>query len=60
MPTVQVLDYISGNVRSLHNAIEKLGYEVEWIRDPAEIEGAQVKLPMREYLGGSCLTSRRS
>jgi glutamine amidotransferase/cyclase len=46
MPTVQVLDYISGNVRSLHNAIEKLGYNVEWIKDPAEIERAQVMPPM--------------
>jgi glutamine amidotransferase/cyclase len=48
MPTVQVLDYISGNVRSLHNAIEKLGYKVEWIRDPAEIECAQVMPSMGE------------
>jgi glutamine amidotransferase/cyclase len=42
MPTVQLLDYISGNIRSLVNAIEKLGYDVEWIRDPKDVERAEV------------------
>lgn len=43
MPKVHVLDYISGNVRSLHNAIEKLGWEVEFIKDPSEIALAEVR-----------------
>ena len=42
MPTVHLLDYVAGNVRSLANAIEKLGYTIEWIRDPIDIEHAEV------------------
>ncbi|KAF2102095.1 imidazole glycerol phosphate synthase HisHF [Rhizodiscina lignyota] len=41
MPTVHLLDYVAGNVRSLVNAIEKLGYEVEWIKSPADIAKAE-------------------
>ncbi|KAL8682535.1 MAG: hypothetical protein Q9186_001388 [Xanthomendoza sp. 1 TL-2023] len=41
MPTVHLLDYVAGNVRSLANAIEKVGYTVEWIRKPEDIEKAQ-------------------
>ncbi|KAH9900194.1 imidazole glycerol phosphate synthase HisHF [Xylariomycetidae sp. FL2044] len=43
MPTVHLLDYVAGNVRSLVNAIEKCGYTVEWVRSPAEVSHA-VKL----------------
>ena len=42
MPTVHLLDYVAGNVRSLANAIEKLGYTIEWIKDPKDIEYAEV------------------
>ncbi|KAI0015141.1 imidazole glycerol phosphate synthase HisHF [Xylariomycetidae sp. FL0641] len=41
MPTVHLLDYVAGNVRSLVNAIEKVGYNVEWIRDPSEVPKAE-------------------
>ncbi|KAL8729415.1 MAG: hypothetical protein Q9166_004745 [cf. Caloplaca sp. 2 TL-2023] len=41
MPIVHILDYVAGNVRSLANAIEKVGYTVEWIKTPADIENAQ-------------------
>ncbi|KAJ2902088.1 putative imidazole glycerol phosphate synthase hishf protein [Zalerion maritima] len=41
MPTVHLLDYVAGNVRSLVNAIEKCGYEVEWIRSPEEVANAE-------------------
>ncbi|KAI9851256.1 MAG: Histidine biosynthesis bifunctional protein hisB [Vezdaea acicularis] len=41
MPTVHLLDYVAGNIRSLVNAIEKLGYAVEWIRDPDDIKNAE-------------------
>lgn len=43
MPTVHLLDYVAGNVRSLVNAIEKLGYEVEWVRTPEDVEKAEVQ-----------------
>lgn len=43
MPTVHLLDYVAGNVRSLANAIEKLGYEIEWVRSPEDVEKAEVQ-----------------
>lgn len=42
MPTVHLLDYVAGNVRSLVNAIETLGYTIEWIKEPKDIEAADV------------------
>jgi len=42
MPKVHLLDYVAGNVRSLVNAIEKVGYEVEWVRTPEEVANAEV------------------
>jgi glutamine amidotransferase/cyclase len=45
MPKAHLLDYVAGNVRSLVNAIEKLGYEVEWIRSPEEVANAEVYSP---------------
>jgi hypothetical protein len=42
MPKVYLLDYVAGNVRSLVNAIEKIGYSVEWIRSPEDVEKADV------------------
>ncbi|KAI1662734.1 imidazole glycerol phosphate synthase HisHF [Daldinia decipiens] len=41
MPTVHLLDYVAGNVRSLVNAIEKCGYSVEWVRSPDEVARAE-------------------
>ncbi|KAL1609603.1 Histidine biosynthesis bifunctional protein hisB [Nothophoma quercina] len=40
MPTVHLLDYVAGNVRSLVNAIEKVGYTVEWVKSPADVPAA--------------------
>ncbi|TVY29229.1 Imidazole glycerol phosphate synthase [Lachnellula hyalina] len=40
MPKVYLLDYVAGNVRSLVNAIEKVGYTVQWIKSPEDIEKA--------------------
>ncbi|CAK7231057.1 Histidine biosynthesis bifunctional protein hisB [Sporothrix eucalyptigena] len=40
MPTVHLLDYVAGNVRSLVNAIEKVGYQVEWITSPDQVASA--------------------
>lgn len=43
MPTVHLLDYVAGNVRSLANAIEKLGFEVGWIKSPEDVSSAEVR-----------------
>lgn len=40
MPTVHLLDYVAGNVRSLVNAIERVGYTVEWVKSPADVPAA--------------------
>jgi imidazole glycerol-phosphate synthase len=42
MPTVHLLDYVAGNVRSLVNAIEQVGYEVAWVKTPEEVKNADV------------------
>lgn len=42
MPTVHLLDYVAGNIRSLVNAIEKLGYNVEWVKAPDELDHVKV------------------
>jgi imidazoleglycerol phosphate synthase glutamine amidotransferase subunit HisH len=42
MPTVHLLDYVAGNVRSLVNAIEKLGWTVEWVKSPEDVAKADV------------------
>lgn len=42
MSKVYLLDYVAGNVRSLVNAIEKVGYTVEWIRSPEDVAKADV------------------
>ncbi|KAF2727251.1 imidazole glycerol phosphate synthase HisHF [Polyplosphaeria fusca] len=41
MPTVHLLDYVAGNVRSLVNAIEKVGYTVDWVKSPADVPAAE-------------------
>lgn len=45
MPTVYLLDYVAGNVRSLANAIEKVGYTIQWVRSPADVPAADVCRP---------------
>ena len=47
MPTVHLLDYVAGNVRSLANAIEKLGHTIQWIKDPSEVEFAEVRCAIK-------------
>lgn len=42
MPSVHLLDYVAGNVRSLVNAINKVGHDVEWIKSPEEVRNAEV------------------
>lgn len=43
MPKVHLLDYVAGNVRSLVNAIEKVGYEVDWVKTPEDVSKADVR-----------------
>lgn len=43
MPTVHLLDYVAGNIRSLVNAINQVGYEVEWIKSPEDVKNADVR-----------------
>ena len=57
MPTVHLLDYVAGNIRSLVNAVEKVGYTVKWIEKPEDVIEAEVNLnlsfSLTKYLGGS-------
>lgn len=39
---VHLLDYVAGNIRSLVNAIERVGGQVEWIRTPDQVKDAEV------------------
>lgn len=55
MPRVHLLDYVAGNVRSLVNAVEKLGYEVEWIERPDDIKNAEVIPALQPYSSRSVL-----
>lgn len=60
MPKVHLLDYVAGNIRSLVNAIEKCGYEVEWIRSPEDVKHAdKIILPGVGHFG-HCLNSLAS
>ena len=38
---ITLLDYGAGNVRSVRNAVRKLGFEVEDVRSPADIDTAE-------------------
>lgn len=49
MPKVHLLDYVAGNIRSLVNAIEKLGYEVDWVRSPEDVPRAEVSLAIASW-----------
>ena len=42
MPTVHLLDHVAGNIRSLVNAIERVGYQVEWVKSPEDVASAEV------------------
>lgn len=49
MPTVHLLDYVAGNIRSLVNAINQVGYEVEWIKSPEDVKNADVRQSLNLY-----------
>ena len=56
MPTVHLLDYVAGNIRSLVNAIEKVGYTVEWVKSPQDVEKAEVCLVLKPQFHNISLT----
>lgn len=41
MPTITVLDYGAGNIRSLLNALKLLGYDVSFVKEPGDIQKAE-------------------
>lgn len=54
---VHLLDYVAGNIRSLVNAIEKCGWEIEWVRSPEDVKKAdKIILPGVGHFG-HCMTS---
>ncbi|TVY73602.1 Imidazole glycerol phosphate synthase hisHF [Lachnellula suecica] len=56
MSKVYLLDYVAGNVRSLANAIEKVGYTIEWVKSPEDVEKAdKLILPGVGHFG-HCMT----
>lgn len=48
MPTVHLLDHVAGNIRSLVNAIERVGFQVEWVKSPDDVAAAEVSLKRGE------------
>ena len=41
-PKAYLLDFVAGNIRSLVNGVEKIGYEVVWIKNPEDVQHAEV------------------
>ncbi|KAF7721271.1 Histidine biosynthesis bifunctional protein hisB [Apophysomyces ossiformis] len=41
MPGLYMLDYGAGNVRSLVNAVNRLGYDIQFVKDPEDILKAE-------------------
>ncbi|KAK4121191.1 imidazole glycerol phosphate synthase HisHF [Parathielavia appendiculata] len=60
MPKVHLLDYVAGNVRSLVNAIEKVGYEVDWVRSPEDVANAEKLILPGVGHFGHCLSQLSS
>ena len=52
---VSLLDYGAGNVRSLINALEKLGFEIDYITSPEQIATAQVLIFPGVGSFGNCM-----
>lgn len=40
-PKAYLLDFVAGNIRSLVNGVEKIGYEVVWIKNPEDVQHAE-------------------
>jgi hypothetical protein len=44
MTGLYMLDYGAGNVRSLVNAVNHLGYDIQFVKEPADIKKADVNI----------------
>ena len=53
-----LLDYGAGNVQSLANTLERLGYSFKWISSPSDFDGATVS-PCDPRLLIICLSPAR-
>ncbi|PSK46242.1 Imidazole glycerol phosphate synthase hisHF [Elsinoe australis] len=60
MSTVYLLDYVAGNIRSLVNAIERVGYTVEWVRSPEDVAKADKLIIPGVGHFGHCMTQLAS
>ena len=49
MSKLYMLDYGAGNVRSIINAVNHLGYQITFIKDPSEIALADVTIRDTTY-----------
>lgn len=49
MSGLYMLDYGAGNVRSLVNAINHLGYDITFVKDPSDITKAEVTIANKKY-----------
>lgn len=45
-----LLDYGAGNVKSLANTIEKLGFEYRWVNQPEDIDSADASQPCFSFI----------
>ena len=43
-PKAYILGDVAGNLRSLVNAVERVGYEVKWIESPQDISDPNVQV----------------
>ncbi|KAG0212068.1 Histidine biosynthesis bifunctional protein hisB, partial [Mortierella sp. GBA43] len=57
MPGTYLLDYGAGNVRSLVNAVKKLGHEITYVKDPSDIFKADKLIFPGVGAFGSAMTS---
>ena len=55
-PRVHLLDYGAGNVRSLRNALDQLGFEVVEVTTPSDIAAAKVLLFPGVGAFGNCMS----
>lgn len=57
MTGTYLLDYGAGNVRSLVNAVKKLGHDITFVKDPSDILKADVKKKKKSCADVCCNSS---
>jgi glutamine amidotransferase len=40
MPNIKIIDYKAGNAPSVYHAVERLGFEADFAREPGDVQGA--------------------